>query len=184
MVSFAVAEIDPARVDVLTATCEEQEQKRRTRRRGQNQRDEVARQNREGARRFPVLVGDLDALRSGLRRRPAPVPREVGLQDSGASWKPLAKGTSLFMHGYSEKTEIPSHSECSEKIEVSGEQKSAFSLHATQPVQACENGLAFHTQNSAPPTVCILDLGCTRAMGSRRGSGSFLQIRWLTSQQW
>ena len=28
--------------------------------------------------------------------------------------KPLAKGTSLFMRGYSEKTETPSHSECSE----------------------------------------------------------------------
>ena len=53
-------------------------------------------QNREGTKRFPVLVGDLEALRSGLRRRPAPVRREVGLQDSEASWKPLAKGTSMF----------------------------------------------------------------------------------------
>ena len=83
-------------MDVLTATYEEQEQKRCTRRGGQNQRDESARQNREGTKRFPVLVGDLEALRSGLRRRPAPVRREVGLQDSEASWKPLAKGTSMF----------------------------------------------------------------------------------------
>ena len=89
-------------MDVLTATSEEQEQKRRTRRGGKNQREEVARQNREGAKKFPVLVGDLEAIRSSLQSRPAPVPREVGLQ----------KGTSLFMHGYSEKTERPSHSEC------------------------------------------------------------------------
>ena len=45
----------------------------------------------------------------------------------------------LPAHGYSEKTETPSHPECSEKIEV---------------------------ENSAPPTICILGLGCTRAMGS------------------
>ena len=82
-----------------------------------------------------------------------------------------------------EKTERPSHSEGSEKIEVSGEQKSAFSFHTTQPVLhgcsteievpsqqnafschtvqtdlACEKGLAFHTENSAPPPVCILAL--------------------------
>jgi len=99
-------------VDVLTATSEEQEQKRRTRRGGKNQREEVARQNREGAKKFPVLVGDLEAIRSSLQSRPAPVPREVGLQEGEASWKTSAKGTSLFMHGYSEKTERPSHSEC------------------------------------------------------------------------
>ena len=32
---------------------------------------------------------------------------------------------------------------------------------------------AFHTENSAPRTVCILDLGCTRALGSRRGVEAF-----------
>ena len=62
------------------------------------------------------------------------------------------------------------------KIEVSGEQKSAFSFHITQPVQACENGLAFHTENSAPPTACILDLGCTRVMGSRRAVEAFCKV--------
>ena len=30
-----------------------------------------------------------------------------------------------------------------------------------------EEGMAFHTENQMPPTVAILDLGCTRAMGSR-----------------
>ena len=30
-----------------------------------------------------------------------------------------------------------------------------------------EEGIAFHTENQMPPTVAILDLGCTRAMGSR-----------------
>jgi len=90
-----------------------------------------------------------------------------------ASWKPLAKGTSLFSYGYSEKTEIPSHLERSEETAESDEQKSAFSFHIIQPDLACENGLAFHSDNSAPPTVCILDLGCTRAMGSRRAVEAF-----------
>ena len=48
-----------------------------------------------------------------------------------------------------------------------------FSFHIRQPDLACENGLAFHIENSAPPTVCILDLGCTRAMGSRRAVEAF-----------
>ena len=69
-----VAETEPARVDVLTSTYEQQEVQRRTRRGGQNQRDATAQQNR---RRFPVLVGDLDALRRGVQRRPARVPRQV-----------------------------------------------------------------------------------------------------------
>ena len=80
----------------------------------------VARLNRKEAKRSPVLVGDLDALRSGVQRRPAPVPREVGLQQGEASWKRLAKGTSLFSYGYSEETEMPSHPERSEETEESG----------------------------------------------------------------
>ena len=106
-----MAETEPAYVDVLTATYAEQEEYRRTRRGGQNQRDAVAQLNRRRAKRFPVLVGDLDALRTGVQRRPAPVPREVGLQQGEASWKPLAKGTSLFSYGHSLETEIPSHPE-------------------------------------------------------------------------
>ena len=66
-------------VDVLTATYAEREEHRRTHRGGQNQRDAVSQQNRKEVKRFPVLVGDLDALRSGVHRRPAPFPREVGL---------------------------------------------------------------------------------------------------------
>ena len=85
-------------MDALAATYEEQEDHRRTRRGGQNQRDEVARLSKKEAKRFPVLIGDLSTLRSGLQRRPAPVPREVGLQQGEASWKPLAKGTSLFSY--------------------------------------------------------------------------------------
>jgi len=101
------------------------------------------------------------------------VPREIGLQQGEASWKPLAKGTSLFSYGYSVETEVPSHPEGSEETEESGEQQSAFSFHIRQPDLACEKGVAFHTENSAPPTVCILDLGCTRAMGSRRAVEAF-----------
>ena len=88
----------------------------------------------------------------------------------GSHWQ---KGTSLFTYGYSEKTEIPSYSQRSEEIEESDEQESAFSFRIIQPDLACENGLAFHTENSAPPTVCIFDLGCTRAMGLRRAVEAF-----------
>ena len=101
---LAFAETD--RVDALTATYEEQEYKRRTRP-GQNQRDAVARQNREEGNRFPVLVGEVGALRSALQRQPAPVPEKLACRNSEASWKPLERGTSLFMHGYSENMEIP-----------------------------------------------------------------------------
>ena len=75
---FAMAETEPARVDVLTSTYAEQEEHRRTRQEGQTQRDAVAQLNRREAKKFPVLVGDLNALRQGVQRRPAPVPREVG----------------------------------------------------------------------------------------------------------
>ena len=50
-------------------------------------------------------------------------------KQGGASWKPLAKGTSWFSYGYSEETEIPSHPERSEETEESDEQQSAFSFH-------------------------------------------------------
>ena len=36
-----------------------------------------------------------------------------------------------------------------------------------------EEGIAFHTENRMPPTVAILDLGCTRAMGSRNAINAF-----------
>ena len=62
--------------------------------------------------------------------------------------------------------------------------KNAFSFHTTQPVQACENGLAFRTENSAPPTVCILGLGCTRAMGSRKAVEAFSADMLAHIQQW
>ena len=68
---------------------------------------------------------------------------------------------------------VPSHSECFAETKESDEQQSAFSFHTVQTDLACEKGLAFHTENSAPPTVCILDLGCTRAMGSRRAVEAF-----------
>ena len=165
---FAFAETEPARVDAFASTYAEQEVHRRTRRGGQNQRDATAQRNREGLKKFPVLVGDLDALRQGVQRHPARVPRQVGLQEGEASWKPLAKGTSLFSYGCSAETEVPSQSECFAETKESDEHQSAFSFHTVQTDLACEKGLAFHTENSAPPTVCILDLGCTRAMSSRR----------------
>ena len=74
---FAFAETEPARVDALATTYAEQEEHRRTRRGGQNQRDATAQFNRRELKKFPMLVGDLDALRQGVQRRPAPVPRQV-----------------------------------------------------------------------------------------------------------
>ena len=107
---FAFAETEPARVDAFASTYAEQEVHRRTRRGGQNQRDATAQHNREGLKKFPVLVGDLDALRQGVQRHPARVPRQVGLQEGEASWKPLAKGTSLLSYGCPAETEVPSNS--------------------------------------------------------------------------
>ena len=129
-------------MDALAATYAEQEEHRRTCRGGQNQRDATAQFNRRELKRFPVLVGDLDALRQGVQRRPAPVPRQFGLQEGEASWKPLAKGMALFSYGHSVEAEIPSHPEGSVQTEESDEQPSAFSFHIRQPDLACENGLA------------------------------------------
>ena len=133
---------------------------------------------------FPVLEGDVDTLRQGLRRRPLPPglherPLQPGLQ-------PDEEGTSFFIYGDSEQSEIPadttvgdsfqeerpSQCEGSEQSEESSEKNCVFSFH-TNPVDACEKGLAFHMENSAPPTVCILGLGCTRAMGSRKAVDAF-----------
>ena len=36
-----------------------------------------------------------------------------------------------------------------------------------------EEGMAFQTEKQMPPTVAILDLGCTRAMGSRNAINAF-----------
>ena len=36
--------------------------------------------------------------------------------------------------------------------------------------------ISFHTENSAPPTVCILDLGYARAMGSRKAVDAFADM--------
>ena len=198
-VSFA--ETDPVRVDVGDATYHEQ-RLRRNRRAGQNVRDARAEINKERMKydpvhvgqlgagayrpevRFPVLEGDVDTLRQGLRRRPLPPglherPLQPGLQ-------PEEEGTSFFTHGDSEPSAIPVDTkvgdsfqeerppQCEgfEQSEESFEKNCVFSFH-TNPVDACEKGLAFHMENSAPPTVCILDLGCTRAMGSRKAVDAF-----------
>ena len=174
--SFSGTETDPARVDVLEATFEEQEHKRRTRCGGQNWRDEAARQNREEGNKFPVLVGDVGALRSALRQRAHPVPREVGLQPLDASLKPDEKGISCCMRGYSNYVQILSQFECSKNLLEPTEDQSAFSFPAARPVQVCGNGPAFHNENSMPPAVCILDLGCARALGSRKAFEAFCSM--------
>ena len=42
-------------------------------------------------------------------------------------------------------------------------------------MKVAEEGMAFHTENQMPPTVAILDLGCTRAMGSRNAITAFCE---------
>ena len=50
----------------------------------------------------------------------------------------------------------------------------AFLGQERNPVQKVEEeGVAFDTENQMPPTVAILDLGCTRAMGSRNAVNAF-----------
>ena len=124
--------------------------------------------------RFPVLEGDVGSLRRGLRRRPfppglheRPLQPEPGLQFD-------EEGTSFFTYGDSGQPEIPSDtkvgdscqeegpSQCEgvEQSEESSEKNCVFSFH-TNPRHS-------FLENSAPTTVCILDLGCARAMGSRK----------------
>ena len=86
---------------MLSANYGEQEYHRRIRRGGQHQRDAAAQRNRESMKRFPVLVGEVDALRHELHQRPLP----VGLQ-------PDEKGASFFTTGYCDQTEIPDQYEC------------------------------------------------------------------------
>eukprot|EP00435_Cladocopium_sp_Y103_P056431 s3094_g19.t1 len=155
---LATVETEPARVDVLTATYEEEPfPKRRARRGGRNRRDAVAQQHRVEAAQLPVHIGENVARQPRSSALSRPVPREVGLQD----------GTSFFTYGHSEEPEKPSQFEGFEETKGSSEIKSA-SFYAEPSVQACENGIAFHNENNAPPTVCILDLGCTRAMDKRQ----------------
>ena len=176
----------------MTARYEEEEEeqrafenRRRTRRGGQNLRNAAAELNRQKNKDRYVLVGDADTFRRGLQQRQGPAPRQVGLQPSESS-SACEKGTSFFTTGHSEKLEIPGQfegfqkwkvssdkqSECFQEWKESADREVDFSFHATHS-DACENGLAFHTENSAPPTVCILDLGCTRAMGSRKAVEAF-----------
>ena len=129
--------------------------------------------------RFPVLEGDVGSLRRGLRRRPfppglheRPLQPEPGLQFD-------EEGTSFFTYGDSGQPEIPSDtkvgdscqeegpSQCEgvEQSEESSEKNCVFSFH-TNPRHS-------FLENSAPTTVCILDLGCARAMGSRKAVDAF-----------
>ena len=75
-------------------------------------------------------------------------------------------------NGDSRQEERPSQCEGSDQSEESPEEDGVLSFHAN-PVDACEKGLPFHTENSAPPTVCSLDLGRTRTMGSRKAVDAF-----------
>ena len=104
------------------------------------------------------------------------MPREVGLQPLDASLKPDEKGISCCMRGYSNYVQILSQFECSKNLLEPTEDQSAFSFHAARPVQVCGNGPAFHNENSMPPAVCILDLGCARALGSRKAFEAFCSM--------
>ena len=112
-----MSETDPARVDVLSVSYEEEEYQRRTRRGGQNQRDAVAQQNREGHKRLLVLVGEVDAL-DKVFIDATQVPRAAGLQSGETSCKPLEKGTSFFTTGYFDEIELPDQIECPDETEV------------------------------------------------------------------
>ena len=74
-------------------------------------------------------------------------------------------------NGDSCQKERPSQYQGSDQTDESSK-NGVFSFH-TNPVDACEKGLSFHTENSASPTVCILDLDCTRAMGPRKAVAAF-----------
>ena len=181
---YACAETEPARVDVLTASYEEQEYHRRTRRGGQNQRDEVAQQNREVSKKFPALVGGLGTLCS--QRRPAPVHREVGLQ-RGDWWG--------FMEAVGKRHIIVF-------IWILWEDRdtiSSWTLWRDSGIRWAEECffISYHTTWSGMWEWISFSLRqfCTTncmypwpwmhpSYGLSTSSWSFLQLCWLTSQQW
>ena len=94
----------------------------------------------------------------------------------------------MFHNWILDQTEMPDQFECSEQTEVPSDKKTGNSNQIEKPAQLefsdqteesteKDGAFSFHTtENSAPPTVCSLDLGCTRAMGSRKAVDAFLQI--------
>ena len=85
-----------------------------------------------------------------------------------------ASGSGFFVtHSDVSKTsaKVTQDEEQSMEPDLSG---CAFLGQEANPVQKVEEeGVAFHTENQMPPTVAILDLGCTRAMGSRKAVNAF-----------
>ena len=135
-------------MDVLTATYEEQEYMRRTRRGGQNHVMKWHGRTEKDPRNFlswlEILAHFVQVYNDDQHQCPEKLVYNM-VRLHGSRWQ-------KFTYGYSEKTEIPSHSECSEEIEESDEQKSAFSFHTIQPDLACENGSAlFCTTNCLYP---------------------------------
>lgn len=104
-------------------------------------------------------------------------------KDSKAAQYPAYVGTTSYLaSGYSEDCEIPQRcdaSRCDFAIDKRSEDSEvlsscdAFAFHDETPYQACEKGTAFHVETPTPPTICMLDLGCTRVMGSRRAVDAF-----------
>ena len=63
------------------------------------------------------------------------------------------------------------HTACiSSDVVASGAHESHASASCMSAEMDC---MSFHAENSMPPTVAILDLGCTRAMGSRAAVDAF-----------
>ena len=167
----ATARTDPVLVDMVD--CEAAEPRRRTRRGGQNRRDQRAEENKEKSKEFPAYVTGTSLLVSGYSdKSERPVL-------TGSSVKPEEPEHAVTSgKGYSEKPVIPSDDpraqvERSVQPEVSTVSGNAFAFHNTQTVEESEIGISFHSENKVTPTVCILDLGCTRAMGSRRAVEAF-----------
>ena len=63
--------------------------------------------------------------------------------------------------------------EHSREQEISSTSRQALSFLANETSVSDDVGTAFHSENRVSPTVCIMDLGCTRAMGSRRAVTAF-----------
>ena len=97
--------------------------------------------------------------------------------------KPLAKGTSLFMRGYSEKTETPSHSECSEDRGIRWAEKCFFISYHTTCSSMWEwtsfSYREFSTTNCMYPWPWM-----HKSYGLSKGSWSFLQGGSSSSSAW
>ena len=128
--------------------------RRRTRRGGQNRRDERAARN-------PAYVASHASYFAN-----------VAVPDLREEYSCEHEKSSMQSDLRYLRSDVNSE-EHSREQEISSTYRQARSFLANETSVSESVGTAFHSENRVSPTVCIMDLGCTRAMGSRRAATAF-----------